>query len=381
MSFEVLENTDTVSQIVFPVSWGIREGYSRAHSYSKITGGTFSQHLCNPGEVMNRSSSTPACVSRVITTHNLDEIRNLSARTVSVSSTSLLKGPIILGGGQSIKMLPEAIRGPPGAYGQYNAIRDGFTTFDDNWTESTSSGLSDPECKRSSDLACGGSLDFPGLSPVVINGSIKGDLLYRNVPRNRKPDYLHSSAAPEPEDMAFVPFTWIQLDKRKCRLPTNVVDSDVYAIERDPAHGKSSNSQQRPYKPRSAVVHTVTVTASSLSECKALCEQNNLCGIVTYEAENTTFGCTMALVPAASCALQKGAANQGVLLFPRDELTRLSTDAPSKNRKLVFPGHGSGIVLTTGNPTDIWGLPGLLRHAYVSHTIQYTYDCPTILYV
>ena len=67
---------------------------------------------------MNRSSSTPACLSRVITTHTLDEIRNLSARTVSVSSTSLLKGPIILGGGQSIKMLPEAIRGPPGTYGQ-----------------------------------------------------------------------------------------------------------------------------------------------------------------------------------------------------------------------------------------------------------------------
>ena len=71
ISFEVLDNTDTVSQIVFPVSWGIREGYSSAHSYSKITGRTFSQHLCNPGEVMNRSSSTPACTSRVITTHNL----------------------------------------------------------------------------------------------------------------------------------------------------------------------------------------------------------------------------------------------------------------------------------------------------------------------
>jgi hypothetical protein len=276
---------------------------------------------------MNRSSSTPACVSRVITNHNLDEIRNLSARTVSVSRTSLLKGPIILGSGQSIKILPEATRGPPGAYGQYSAIRDGFTTFDDTWTASTSLG-----------------------------------------------------SAPE-FTMAFIPFTWILLEKQKCRLPTNVVDSDVYAIERDPAHGKSSNSQHRPYKPRSAVVHTVTVIASSLSECKALCEQNNLCGIITYEAENTTFGCTMSLVPAASCVLRQGAANQGVLLFPRDELTRLSTDAPSKNRILVFHGQGSGIVITTRNPTDIWGLPGLLRHAYVSHTIQYTYDCPTILYV
>ena len=35
ISFEVLDNTETVSQIVFPVSWGIREGYSSAHSYRK----------------------------------------------------------------------------------------------------------------------------------------------------------------------------------------------------------------------------------------------------------------------------------------------------------------------------------------------------------
>jgi len=68
VGFEILEGV--VSQINFPVSWGIREGVANsvAHSYSNITGGRYSQHLCSSDEVLHPNATMPRCVSRIIST-------------------------------------------------------------------------------------------------------------------------------------------------------------------------------------------------------------------------------------------------------------------------------------------------------------------------
>jgi hypothetical protein len=64
-----------------------------------------------------------------------------------------------------------------------------------------------------------------------------------------------------------------------------------------------------------------------------------VCGIVTYERKaDGSFGCSLALLPAPSCQLRTGSAAQGVLLYPREQVTRLTTDPPTSNRRLVFPG-------------------------------------------
>lgn len=65
-----------------------------------------------------------------------------------------------------------------------------------------------------------------------------------------------------------------------------------------------------------------------------------MCGIVTYERKaDGSFGCTLALLPAPSCQLRVGSAEEGVLLYPREQMTRLTTDPPTSNRRLVFPGR------------------------------------------
>ena len=158
VDFDVMEGV--VSQISFPVTWGLRPGALTAHSYSTVTQGAYTQHLCNPDEVLDFDPTIPSglhwedlgptrpsegtewsnsgyqtlvaalqrqtqfspaewasmteerpalktmrtthyiragssffrpvpesrCVSTIITTGNLGDVRNLSARTVDVSS-------------------------------------------------------------------------------------------------------------------------------------------------------------------------------------------------------------------------------------------------------------------------------------------------------
>ena len=293
---------------------------------------------------------------------NLEDIRNLSATTVTVSSKSFLKGPILLGSGQSMCMLPEPTRGPPGAFGQRHPTEHLWQTYDALWQDSTSAGLS--ECLTSSDPLCGGSAASRELSAIEVGGSIKGDLFYRShsVPRNRSPSSLHSSAAPEFLGLSIVPLQWMSLKGHKCLLPSHVELQGVFGLEQDPEYANFDQSQRRPFEARSAVVQTSSFNASSIDACKRKGEHNHMCGIVTYEQHPAGgFGCTMSLLPAPSCSLRQGTAQQGVLLYPRDQVTRLTTDAPSTNRKLVFPGKRSGVVLTTGNPTDLWGLPNLIN--------------------
>ena len=57
VGFEILEGV--VSQINFPVSWGIREGVANsvAHSYSNITGGRYRQHLSSSDEVLHSNAT------------------------------------------------------------------------------------------------------------------------------------------------------------------------------------------------------------------------------------------------------------------------------------------------------------------------------------
>ena len=287
---------------------------------------------------------------------------------VSVSRKSFLKGPILLGSGQSVQQLPEALRGPPGAYGQPHPTAHLFEIFDAQWQESISRGLLECATATSggeSDPRCGGSPQSPGISSVVLQGSIQGDLLHRNVPRDRTPAYLHSSVAsqtePDLRELSFQPLVWMHLEMRKCLLPTQYDFQGAYALEKDPAYEDFSHSHRRPFSPRAVTVQTLTFMTASLEECKIKCQRNHACGIVTYEALTSPagFGCTLSLVPAPTCVLVAGRADQGVLLYPREEITRLTTDAPTSNRKLVFPGERSGVVLTTGNPSDVWGLPNL----------------------
>ena len=69
-----------------------------------------------------------------------------------------------------------------------------------------------------------------------------------------------------------------------------------------------------------------------------------MCGVVTYEHKGDgSIGCTMALVPAPSCVLRLGGQHQGVMLYPREQVTRITTDAPSSNRNLAFPGTRRGV--------------------------------------
>ena len=119
IDFEVLHGV--MSQIAFPVTWGIRQGEDKPHSYSEITGGRYTLLPCSPEDVLHpnaSNTSAPECLSRVITTGNLADIRNLSAETVTVRGSSVLAGPILLGSGQSIAQLPVAYRGPPGDFGR-----------------------------------------------------------------------------------------------------------------------------------------------------------------------------------------------------------------------------------------------------------------------
>ena len=373
IDFEVLEGL--VSQIAFPVSWGIRQGDSKPHSYSDVTGGRYTQLLCSPNDVLNSTNSTPACLSRVITTGNLAEIRNLSAVTVTVRGSSTLSGPIILGSGQSIAQLPVAYRGLPGDFGNSRPL-DAYawqSTFHDAWRASTSSGIN--QCKTASDPRCGGTSNFSRITPIVLEGSIKGDLIYRDVPRDRRPDSLHSSASAKYTGLSLRPLLWNSFEGYKCFLPLHVRLEGVYAVEKDPDYDADYNasSQKRIFGARQPIVQTqsfVTVSGN-LTECKVKCEENHFCGIVTYQRLDGQFGCTLSLVPAATCDLQPSTnthvhgtaspADFGVLLFPREQSTRITTDKPSTKRTLVFNGTMSGVVLTSGNTADLWGLPNLLN--------------------
>ena len=361
IDFEMLEGI--TSQIAFPVSWGIRQGDSKPHSYSDVTGGRYTQLLCSPNDVLNSTNSTPACLSRVITTGNLAEIRNLSAVTVTVRGFSALSGPIIVGSGQSIAQLPVAHRGPPGDFGKTRPL-DAYawqSTFHDAWRNSISSGLN--ECKTASDPRCGGSSNFPRITPVVLEGSIKGDLFYRDVPRDRRPDSLHSSASSNHTGLSLRPLLWNSFERYKCFLPLHARLEGVYAVEKDPAY--DAPSRKRIFGARQPTVQTQSFVSGTLNECKVKCEENHFCGIVTYQQlADGQFGCTMSLVPAATCNLQPSSSHplaHGVLLFPREQSTRLTMDKPSTNRKLVFNGTRSGVVLTNGNTADLWGLPNLLN--------------------
>ena len=79
---------------------------------------------------------------------------------------------------------------------------------------------------------CGGSQESPGVSPLVLEGSVQGDLFYRNVPRDRLPASLHSRAAPEYLGKSFEPFEWMEYEGRKCRLPSYSDFHGVYALEK-----------------------------------------------------------------------------------------------------------------------------------------------------
>jgi hypothetical protein len=358
IDFEVLEGV--TSQIAFPVSWGIRQGDSKPHSYSEVTGGRYTQLLCSPNDVLNSTNSTPACLSRVITTGNLADIRNLSAVTVMVRGSSALSGPIIVGSGQSIAQLPVAHRGPPGDFGNTRPL-DAYawqSTFHDAWRNSISSGIN--ECKTASDPRCGGTSNFSRITPVVLDGSIKGDLFYRDVPRDRRPDSLHSSASSKYNGLSLRPLLWNSFERYICFLPLHAHLKGVYAVKKDPAYDASS--QKRTFGARQPTVQTQSFVSRKLDECKEKCEENHFCGIVTYQLlADGRFGCTMSLVPAATCNLQPSSSAHGVLLFPREQSTRLTTDKASTTRTLVFNGTRSGVVLTSGNTADLWGLPNLLN--------------------
>ena len=361
IDFEVLHGV--MSQIAFPVTWGIRQGEDKPHSYSEITGGRYTLLPCSPEDVLHpnaSNTSAPECLSRVITTGNLADIRNLSAETVTVRGSSVLAGPILLGSGQSIAQLPVAYRGPPGDFGRTRPL-DAYawqSTFFDAWHDSTSSGLND--CKRASDPQCGGSSSVARITPIAIDGSIRSDLFYRDVPRNRKPEFLHSSTSTEHDDQSLRPLVWNSFPGRKCLLPLHGRLEGVYALQKDTAY--EEHSQKSAFGPRKPTVQTQSFFVSTLEECKVRCEENHFCGIVTYEQiADDRFGCTLSLVPAATCNLQPSSSVHGVLLFPRDQSTRLTTDTQSTNRRLVFNGTRSGVVITSGNTADLWGLPNLLN--------------------
>eukprot|EP00961_Rhodomonas_salina_P027118 366956-Rhodomonas_salina.4 len=55
------------------------------HGYSDITGGVYSLHLCTD------PNGSEECHSRVITTGNLEDVRNVSAKTVNVSGPARYK--------------------------------------------------------------------------------------------------------------------------------------------------------------------------------------------------------------------------------------------------------------------------------------------------
>lgn len=243
VDFEVMEGV--VSQIQFPVTWGVRQGDVIDHGYSHITGGSYTQHLCSADEVLFPDpepwAKNSECVSRIITTGNLHEIRNLSATTVKVSGTAALKGPVLLGSGQAVEMLPAAARPPPGSSGEKLPSEHQWVTHESIWEESTSQGLKD--CSRPSThptAKCGGSLESPGVSPVVLEGSIQGDLFYRNVPRDRLASSLHSRTASAFLGEVFEPLTWMEFSQRKCLLPSASDFQGVYALEKGPVMSQAS---------------------------------------------------------------------------------------------------------------------------------------------
>jgi hypothetical protein len=222
-------------------------------------------------------------------------------------------------------MLPEGARPAPGSAGHKHESDHQFETHEGIWEASTSDGLkfcANNKASKHPTARCAGSLESPGVSPVVLQGTIQGDLLYRNVPRDRLPADLHSRTQSEysspnmPQGSVFEPLQWIHLERRICRLPAREEMQAVFAMERgaplallvplylpaavsglvacpvilcqvgnypgtrehtlsehgvlstDPDYADFDNTETRPFEPRRAVTQTISFLASSLDECK-----------------------------------------------------------------------------------------------------------------
>ncbi|EKX44912.1 hypothetical protein GUITHDRAFT_139506 [Guillardia theta CCMP2712] len=339
-----LTRAGSVAQIEFPMVWGT-QSYNISHTYSNITGRSYSLHPCD-------GSMPFACNSTIITTGNIRDVKNFTGQVVNVSSETRLFGEVLVGGGLNMAPFANVYRPPPGVYGQADGSK--WSTYNSQWEAATVTSL---------DCSSGG---LCGMKPVLLQGSVPDSLTYRNVPDMFRPG---------------LPLTWSDHSNSICYLPGSVI-SNTMSVQFDPSY---PNVIRRKGTVREASVKIVRMQALSLLVCKQACEREPECGILTYRVTdvNGSVSCILAYSPADACRLQgkPSSLDSSLLLYLRNYSISFGIGNISSNVSQLMPGKRSGTVITSGNLVDVQGFPGIQNVApngdiMIHH--QSAYECLTL---